>query len=183
MTAAGRAADRFLELAVGPGPSPLGFGNSPRRSLRDYPYHMSNTSSTAARQRTAVETTASFPNPAQDYFDGHLSLDRHLIRRPTSTFVLRVTSDALASIGIHTGDELLVDRAIDPAPGRVLVVVVDDERRLGRFDVIDGQAFLATDFELVPLTSDVEPWGVATVLLHHLPLGPAGDRGRRNAAR
>jgi len=110
---------------------------------------MSNTRSTAPVRGAAVETTASFPNPAQDYFTGHLSLDRHLVRRPTST----------------------------------LVVVVDAERRLGRFDVIDGQAVLATDLEQIPLTADVEPWGVATVLLHHLPLGPAGDRERRNVAR
>lgn len=144
---------------------------------------MSNTRSTASGPGIAVETTASFPNPAQDYFEGRLSLDRHLIRRPTSTFILRVTGDALASMGIRDGDELLVDRALDPAPGLVLVVVLDAERRLGRFDVIDGQAMLATDLEQIPLTAEVEPWGVATVLLHHLPLGPAGDRDRRNMAR
>lgn len=144
---------------------------------------MSNTRSTASARGVAVETTASFPNPAQDYFTGHLSLDRHLVQRPTSTFVLRVTGDALASMGIRDGDELLVDRALDPAPGRVLVVVVETERRLGRFDVIDGQAVLATDLEQIPLTAEVEPWGVATVLLHHLPLGPAGDRERRHMAR
>jgi DNA polymerase V len=144
---------------------------------------MSNTRSTATGRGIAVETTASFPNPAQDYFEGHLSLDRHLVRRPTSTFILRVTGDALASMGIRDGDELVVDRALDPAPGRVLVVVLDAERRLGRFDVIDGQAMLATDVEQIPLTAEVEPWGVATVLLHHLPLGPAGDRDRRNMAR
>jgi len=144
---------------------------------------MSNTSSNASPRGQAVETTASFPNPAQDYFTGHLSLDRHLIPRPLSTFILRVTGDALASMGIRDGDELLVDRALDPAPGRVLVVVVDAERRLGRFDIIDGKAVLATDTEQIPLNSDVEPWGVATVLLHHLPLGPVGDRERRNRAR
>lgn len=131
----------------------------------------------------AVETTASFPNPAQDYFEGQLSLDRHLIPRPLSTFVLRVTGDALAGMGIRDGDELLVDRALDPAPGRVLVVVVESERRLGRFDIIDGQAVLSTDVEQIALNADVEPWGVATVLLHHLPLGPAGDRERRHKAR
>lgn len=144
---------------------------------------MSNTRSIAPGLGVAVETTASFPNPAQDYFTGHLSLDHHLVPRPTSTFVLRVTGDALASMGIRDGDELLVDRALDPAPGRVLVVVIEAERRLGRFDVLDGQAVLATDLEQIPLTAEVEPWGVATVLLHHLPLGPAGDRQRRHAAR
>lgn len=126
-------------------------------------------------QGLAVETTASFPNPAQDYYEGPLSLDRRLVRRPASTFTLRVGGDALASMGIHRGDELLVDRALDPRPGRVLIVVHEDEHRLGRFEVVRGRAVLVTDEEEIPLTSDVEPWGVATVVIHHLPLGPPGD--------
>lgn len=127
----------------------------------------------------AVETTASFPNPAQDYYQGPLSLDRHLVRRPTSTYVLRVGSDALVRMGIHAGDELLVDRALEARPGRVLVVVHEDEHRLGRFELIGGRAVLVTDLEEIPLTADVEPWGVATVVIHHLPLGPAGERRQR----
>ena len=127
--------------------------------------------------------TASFPSPAQDYETGPVSLDRHLIRRPTSTYVLRVESDALVAMGIFTGDEILVDRALSAQPGCVIVVVHEGERRLGRFDVIDGRAMLVTDHEEIRLTADVEPWGVATVTLHHLPLGPssrppAADRAR-----
>lgn len=90
--------------------------------------------------------------------------------------MLRVTSDALASMGINEGDELIVDRSLDPAPGRVLVVVVDGERRLGRFDLDNGSAVLATDAERIPLTAGVEPWGVATIAIHHLPLGTTRHR-------
>lgn len=132
--------------------------------------------STDEPPRLALETTASFPNPAQDYYQGPISLDRHLIRRPTSTYVLRVESEALIRMGIHQGDELLVDRALEARPGRVLVVVHEGERRLGRFEVISGRAVLITDLEKIWLTADVEPWGVATVVIHHLPLGPAGEK-------
>lgn len=119
----------------------------------------------------AVETTSSFPNPAQDYYEGPISLDRQLIKRPASTFILRAGSDALQSMGIHSSDELIVDRALRPRPGRVMVVVHDGEHRLGRFEVIGGRAVLVTDVEEILLTADVEPWGVATVVIHHLPLG------------
>lgn len=113
---------------------------------------------------------ASFPNPARDYYEP-LLLDRHLVRRPASTFVMRLASDALASIGIYEGDELLVDRAIDPAPGRVLVVEVDGERRVGVFRVRDGKAVLVADNEPdLPLTAEVVPFGVATIGIRHLPL-------------
>lgn len=123
-----------------------------------------------------VETTASFPNPAQDYYEGPLSLDRHLVPHPLSTFVMRVGSDVLASVGIHAGDEVLVDRALDPRPGRVLVVIAEGEYRIGRFDTVDGQAVLMTDTETLPLTAEVQPWGVVTVAIRHLPGGPPAVR-------
>lgn len=119
-----------------------------------------------------IETTASFPNPAQDHYDGSVSLDRHLIPHPISTYLLRVTSDALVSMGIRAGDTLLVDRALDPQPGRILVVVHEAERRLGRFDQVGGRAVLVTDDEVLPLTNDVAPWGVAYLVLHSLPGAP-----------
>ena len=131
---------------------------------------------TNVRVGGAVETTASFPSPAQDYYTGPVSLDRQLVPRPASTFIVRVTSDALASMGIRAGDELLVDRALVPRPGRVLVVLVEGEHRLGHLEVIDGRATLVTDHEELPLRAEDEPWGVATILIHHLPLGPAGEQ-------
>ncbi len=119
-----------------------------------------------------VDTTASFPNPAQDYYDGPLSLEQHLMPHPLSTFVMRVVSDVLVSVGIYSGDEVLVDRALDPYPGRILIVVADGEHRIGRFEMLHGQAVLVTDQETIPLTSEVTPWGVATIALRHLPGGP-----------
>lgn len=127
--------------------------------------------------------TASFPSPAQDYETGPVSLDRHLIQHPTSTYILRAGSDALKKMGISAGDELLVDRALSARPGRVIVVVHEGERRLGRFEVIGGRAVLVTDVEEIPLTADVEPWGVATVVLHHLPLGPSSQPAQPAGAR
>lgn len=119
-----------------------------------------------------VETTGSWPSPAQDYYDGPISLDRHLVAHPQATFVLRVASDSLTTAGIHAGDELVVDRSIDPRRGHVLVVVVDGELRLGVFDVIEGQATLVAGNATIPLTAQIRPWGVATVAIRHLPGGP-----------
>lgn len=141
------------------------------REATSTPGILSNMCSTASSSHLSVETTASFPNPAQDYYTGPVSLDRHLVKRPASTYVLRVGSDALCEMGIHEGDELLVDRGLEPRPGRVMVVVHDGEHRLGRFEVIGGRAVLVTELEEIPLTADVEPWGVAFVVIHHLPLG------------
>ena len=72
----------------------------------------------------AVAATGSFPSPAQDYYEGRLDLDRHLIRNPAATFVLRVRGDGLRSAGILDGDELIVDRSLELCPGRTVVVVL-----------------------------------------------------------
>lgn len=140
---------------------------------------MSNIGSTVAESETVAEEaetlplelarSASFPNPGRDYYQGGVDLNRHLNKRPASTFVLRVEGDALVSLGLSDGDEILVDRAIDPRIGRVLVVVVDGERRVGVMQVRGGQAALVSDIEVLPLTADVVPWGVATIGIKHLP--------------
>lgn len=118
-----------------------------------------------------LAASESFPHPGRDHHTGPLDLNRHLIRRPASTFVLRLAGDTLASIGLYDGDEIVVDRALDPAPGRVIVVVVDAERRVGVMEVRDGQAVLVSDVETIPLTDAVAPWGVAICGIRHLPYG------------
>lgn len=37
-----------------------------------------------------VPVAAGFPSPAQDYFDGRIDLNAHLIKDVTSTYVVRV---------------------------------------------------------------------------------------------
>lgn len=96
--------------------------------------------------------------------------------------MLRVTSEALVSMGIRTGDVLLVDRALSPGLGRVLVVLIDGELRLGRMGLVGGRAALITDQEELLLRAEDEPWGVATVVIHHLPLGSTGMRRVRREA-
>ena len=79
-----------------------------------------------------VRPTSSFPSPAQDYGRGPVSLDRALIGNPAATFVLRVEGDGLRSGGVLDGDELVVDRALDPRAGHVVVVVIEGQHRVGR---------------------------------------------------
>lgn len=75
--------------------------------------------------------TTSWPSPAADYYDGGLSLDRAMITHPESTFLVRVAGDGLRSEGVLDGDVLIVDRAVDPRPGHVVVVVIEGQHRVG----------------------------------------------------
>jgi DNA polymerase V len=65
------------------------------------------------------------PFPANDDLESSLNLNDHLIRNPESTFLVRVTGEALADAGLHDGDLLVMDRATPPLAGSVVLAVVD----------------------------------------------------------
>lgn len=118
-----------------------------------------------------------FASPARDYFDGGIDLNRHLIRDRTSTFIMRVAGDSMAGAGIADGDEIIVDRALTPRDGTVVVVVVEGELLIRRFLMHDGVTFLGTQpavdpspagAEVLALTCEAAVWGVVTRCLHHV---------------
>lgn len=56
--------------------------------------------------------SAGFPSPAEDYIESKMDLNENLVKHPAATFYVRVTGDFMLESGIHTGDLLVVDRAI-----------------------------------------------------------------------
>jgi DNA polymerase V len=46
---------------------------------------------------------AGFPSPADDYIEGKLDLNRHLIKHPAATFFVRVTGDSMTGAGFIRG--------------------------------------------------------------------------------
>lgn len=50
-----------------------------------------------------VPVAAGYPSPAQDYFDGRIDLNEHLIKDITSTYVVRVSGDSMDAAGLATG--------------------------------------------------------------------------------
>jgi DNA polymerase V len=73
----------------------------------------------------AQPVPAGFPSPAADYYEERLSLDEHLIEHKEATFFVRVQGHSMTGFGIHDGDLLVVDRALDPADRSVVIAVVD----------------------------------------------------------
>jgi DNA polymerase V len=116
---------------------------------------------------------AGFPSPAQDYFDGRIDLNEHLIKDITSTFVVRVTGDSMERAGISDGDELIVNRALEPKDGSVVIAILDGELTVKRLRITaTGVVLQAENPEYpdirVPALSDLLVWGVATRCLHYV---------------
>jgi len=116
---------------------------------------------------------AGFPSPADDYLEGKLDLNRHLIKHPAATFFVRVTGDSMIGAGIHSGDLLVVDRSLEPADKHVVVAVLDGELTVKRLFKQNGILRLLPEnlnyqpIEIAPQQT-IEIWGVVTSVIHSL---------------
>ncbi len=115
----------------------------------------------------APRPSAGFPSPAADYIEGQLDLNEHLVERPASTFIVRISGDSLKLAGIHDGDLAIVDRSITPRSGLIVVAVVFSELLVKRLRRSKGQVWLDPDtddpryqsIEILPDTP-FEIWGI-----------------------
>lgn len=121
----------------------------------------------------ACPVSAGFPSPADDYLEGRLDLNQYLIKHPTATFFVRVTGDSMIGAGIHTGDILIVDRALEARDGKVIIAVVNGELLVKRLRIEKKKVYLASensDYPPLVITDlmDFEMWGVVTTVIHPL---------------
>ena len=65
-----------------------------------------------------------FPSPALEYSEPPLSIDELVSLREPSRWLLRADGDSLRDIGIYDGDVLVVDKALEPLNGDIVVVVI-----------------------------------------------------------
>lgn len=119
------------------------------------------------------QVAAGFPSPADDYIDRSLDLNDHIVKHPAATFYVRASGESMQGAGIHDGDLLVVDRALDPRPGRVVVAAVDGELTVKRLVREAGRLLLAPENTAYPpldITGreNVEVWGVVTHVIHAL---------------
>jgi len=120
-----------------------------------------------------VPVSAGFPSPAEDYIERKLDLNKHLIKHPSATFFVRVTGDSMIDAGIHPGDILIVDRAIEPADKKVVIAIIDGELILKRIRMIKGKVILMPEnmnYDPLEIKEEMnfEVWGVVTNVIHPL---------------
>jgi DNA polymerase V len=120
-----------------------------------------------------VPVTAGFPSPAEDYIEGKLDLNEHLVKHPAATFFVRATGDSMIDAGIHPGDILIVDRSLEAADKKVVIAVVEGELTVKRIRIVDEKIVLMPENEnYKPLQinneTDFEIWGVVTNVIHPL---------------
>ena len=110
------------------------------------------------------------PTAGDDYQEESVDLGKHLVRDPSSTFLMKVDGWSMRDAGIADGDELVVDRGVTPVDGRIVIAEIDGEltvKRLRR--IATGWLLQASnpDFADVPIgdKNDLHIWGVVTHVL------------------
>ncbi|OJX04788.1 MAG: DNA polymerase V [Caedibacter sp. 38-128] len=118
-----------------------------------------------------ARVAAGAPSPAEDFSDGQLDLNDHLLKNPQSTFFVRVSGDSMINAGIHPEDLLIVDRSIRPAQGRVVIAVVNGELTVKRLFKENNKVFLMPEnpnYPALEITEEMDfmIWGVVTNVIH-----------------
>jgi DNA polymerase V len=121
----------------------------------------------------ATAVPAGFPSPAADFVEDRLSLDEHLIEHREATFFVRVTGQSMTGFGIHDGDLLVVDRAVDAADRSVVIAVVDGEFTVKQLCRIPDGVLLRASGKghgdiLVGPDQDLTVWGVVRWAIHRV---------------
>jgi len=119
----------------------------------------------------AKQVPAGFPSPAADYFEERLSLDEHLIEHQEATFFVRVNGNSMVGFGIHNGDLLVVDRALEPCDRCIVVAVVDGEFTIKQLCRLPDGVLLRSNGRghgdiLVGPEQDLTVWGVVRSSIH-----------------
>jgi DNA polymerase V len=118
-----------------------------------------------------TSVSAGFPSPADDYMEKTLNLQELLVKHPTSTFFVQVKGSSMNGANIHDGDILVVDRAAQPAAGKIAVVIIDTEFTVKRLAKRGGKLYLVPenrDFSPVEIKEEMEfeIWGIVTSIIH-----------------
>lgn len=116
---------------------------------------------------------AGFPSPAEDFFDGNLDLNEHLIEHPAATFFVKVDGDSMKNAGIFSGDMLVVDRSVVPVDRKIVIAVVDGELTVKRLRKKGKRLLLVAenpDFEPIEVSGEQELmiWGVVTSVVRKI---------------
>lgn len=122
-------------------------------------------------QAASVRVQAGFPSPAEDHQVERIELMSQLVRHPQATFFVRIQGDSMRDAGILDGAVVLVDKAIKPQHGHIVIAVVDGEFTCKRLHLRGDRLRLKPENPHFPVIDPkdgqtVEIWGVVVATIH-----------------
>lgn len=131
----------------------------------------SRTPSLCALPLFGEKVAAGFPSPADDYVGKTLDLNELLVQKPAATVFVRAQGESMLGAGIHPNDILVVDRSIEPVPGKVVICALNGEPTVKRLERDNEQWQLKAENPAYPdivIHEELEMviWGVVTNVIH-----------------
>ena len=119
----------------------------------------------------AGKVAAGFPSPADDYVEKTLDLNELLIQKPAATYFVRAEGESMLGAGIHPNDILVVDRSIEPVPGKIVICALNGELVVKRLKRRAGRWVLGSEnpaYRDIVLREEMDTviWGVVTTVIH-----------------
>lgn len=129
----------------------------------------------ASAGATRASVAIGFGSPSGDTGVTRLDLNDILVRHPQATFLMRIAGDAMREAGVDSGDLVLIDRAIAPSNGHVVIAIVDDEfvcRRLSQQGSDVRLTATQTGCADILAREDeaFQIWGVVTKVIKAMPV-------------
>ncbi len=108
---------------------------------------------------------AGYPTAADEHVDDNINLNDYMIRKPDSTYMVRVEGESMKDAGILEGDILIVDRALKAKHNKIVIAALDGELTVKRLFQQDGITKLVPenlDYPDIEIESEAELviWGV-----------------------
>ena len=118
---------------------------------------------------------AGFPSPAEDLGAQRIDLTALLVTHTQATYFLKASGHSMIEAGIFDGDIMVVDKAIKPRHGHIVVAVVDGDFTVKRLYQRAGRVKLraanVTFPEIVPKEGQtIEVWGVVAATIKRFPI-------------
>ncbi len=118
-----------------------------------------------------ARVSAGFPSPAEDHMERKLDLNELLIEHEAATFFVKVEGESMIDAHISPGDILIVDRAVPPKEGSIIIATLNGEFTVKRITYKDDSLTLLPEndaYEPITITEDIDfsTWGVVTYIIH-----------------
>jgi DNA polymerase V len=115
----------------------------------------------------SFQVPAGFPSPAADHIEQHISLDEVLNIRAPHVYLVAITGESMQGVGIFDGDLAVVDRAIEPIHGHVVVALLNNEPVCKRLCKRGQEVILLSENPKFPARyvlegDELSIWGVIT---------------------
>jgi DNA polymerase V len=102
-----------------------------------------------------------------------IDLNKQLVRNKPATYFMKVNGSSMINAGIVDGDLVIVDRSIIPVNGKIVIVTIDGEMLIRRYEKTMNR------LRLIPETSrlsaievsefmDCKIWGVVTCIIRNI---------------